>query len=794
MSETIGHTISINEKIETIYNKNLWVDSPLGNYEESGIDFSKSLLTLNGSMLELKELSQTWDLSLLDLYAKIKSKEAINNTVVIPFGTFQVNSETVNGIETLFTDELYANNFIEEYIKCLHKYNLLAVGVFYCENDEISPKVKSLISNNDFDAIITDNNNVVATELLRIAKDRTLVFKTIVDIDNNTNYHLFNSLTVRFSTSESLLSNIEDNENAATETFKDIEMFVKSRFSENDVEITEDLIESFTNLKTEALEISNDNLSYRNLKVVNLKCSFEVINNEPVSKNVLVKAYTKKTGSQTKVLVGYTKVVIAGFDIASVEINLVENITENMLLEITNSNNKTVLTNKNKEVAKKKVILKPKFKIKGNLLRLLITLLVLVVLNGVFLFTMAFQMYFDQNIITLVVLALLNIVAIRVVFALTKNQRKKKTKVEKDLVSEAINKLEVILPTESTNYLDLNGQVIEEVNKNVDNSVISQHNFINGNYQESIDFVKFYNDSKKYFLENGFKLNDRIIRMLFSNFASSKLVSFNYEEIDAASEIVEVFASYIGANLMSTTLNPALTEKDLLNSNNNILTNIINSALENKDKIHIALLNDYNTLDFANNFPTVSKYVNNPLVKYGIKTNGSEVIIPKNVWFFVTNKNNDYTNNSINLNLILERVNKEEVITENETKLSFPMFEEIMRDYRETHFMDESTWKKIDELNEYLRYSNLNIIDNRIAQQIENYSIIYLLTEGLKEELVDDLLTSKILPIVNNETVYKLTEDDNGFASLVEKLFGFDNLTNSQVLLNKINENLKIRG
>ena len=118
-------------------------------------------------------------------------------------------------------------------------------------------------------------------------------------------------------------------------------------------------------------------------------------------------------------------------------------------------------------------------------------------------------------------------------------------------------------------------------------------------------------------------------------------------------------------------------------------------------------------------------------------------------------------------------IEPQEEVHENEIKLSYERLVHMIRDLEEKYYLEEIHWKKIDQLENYISKYIQYKFDNKIIRQIERFSSIYILVGGDQLECLDNLLNSKIFPIVLDLNIKRQDNEDEGFIDRFRSYFWY---------------------
>lgn len=110
-------------------------------------------------------------------------------------------------------------------------------------------------------------------------------------------------------------------------------------------------------------------------------------------------------------------------------------------------------------------------------------------------------------------------------------------------------------------------------------------------------------------------------------------------------------------------------------------------------------------------------------------------------------------------------------------KVSAWQFSETVRIMRESKYLSEDTWKKIDRLLEYLTAKLGYSFDNRYVRMMEVYSSAYMAAGGDAREALDSMLAACVMRAVCEQRIVpSVEEDEEDIAQLIEGLFGAESV------------------
>jgi len=114
---------------------------------------------------------------------------------------------------------------------------------------------------------------------------------------------------------------------------------------------------------------------------------------------------------------------------------------------------------------------------------------------------------------------------------------------------------------------------------------------------------------------------------------------------------------------------------------------------------------------------------------------------------------------------------------------------DITRDTLNKNYISLNVWKKIDRVEEYLNKSVKFKLTNPVIRQMESYASVIIEFGADTNEVIDNLLSLYVLPQLAIYSKEQIDQEGNSFYSLVDGLFGMENLSLTKKLFNEMNFN-----
>ena len=563
--------------------------------------------------------------------------------------------------------------------------------------------------------------------------------------------------------------------------------------------------------------LESKDISFTNLHINLPIIQYMLKNNSNENEEIVTKIYlaNKDSDQENKMLLGFNKIILSKQKSRIVSVEILENdlefydlshdseYTKKYAYQIfyLDQNKLSLEHNKKSKDINLNLIT---FKIFGMpLLHLMNTILVIALILG-----LMFALNYIYFIVVLSLFAIINIIN------KIKNKRLYKSKEKPSAfdyqkLQDALSDIpfaqatheEIFEQVADENNLEENmdedSEDIEEETINIirPKEVIPAENIF---YNRSINISEYLNKAKKYFSESGLDLNINSIKEFFSEIASSQLLLSIDNHALITDRFIEIFSEYIGGKMFFDYLEPEIDRVDhLLNEEDSGLSRCIQSANDNSNIIHFMILNDVDLSKSNEVLANIMEYARDPFITTSLYkvSEGQYIDLPKNIWFIVQPKSKDrflmtnrLSTTSFSFTLDYAITEPNETVNENEEKMSYHFLKNYTQKSKDTHYIDEITWKKLDEIDRFAKKRDLTIFDNRITREVENYSAMYLSSGGEVLDAVDNVLYSKVLNIIQHFDLSTPTDDDTDLFTLCENLFGLENLKKTKHLLTKIKE------
>ena len=312
---------------------------------------------------------------------------------------------------------------------------------------------------------------------------------------------------------------------------------------------------------------------------------------------------------------------------------------------------------------------------------------------------------------------------------------------------------------------------------------------------ESITFESALKEFVDFAASKGQKFEENSAREIFAAMSSSRLIITKGMTTESFTTIVKLISEYFG-----TTPGIDVVDASYVNDNSAIfktvdgairkteLAGVIERSASAKEKVHIAALSEVTFAEMSNYFVPFARYIRNPRNAAVITAtvNGDRKVNFKpseNIWFFINLKIGETFENIPSYISELASVIKIEsnlavpvALLEPTKQFTYYQFDFMLEKMKSNNGIPENVWKKIDNLEVFVRNSTPYALSNRICISVEKFYSVFNACGGDEKEALDRSLSARILPsmIVALDTV-----EDAEAKNLSEKigmLFGDENV------------------
>lgn len=328
---------------------------------------------------------------------------------------------------------------------------------------------------------------------------------------------------------------------------------------------------------------------------------------------------------------------------------------------------------------------------------------------------------------------------------------------------------------------------------------------------EEIDFEEMVLDIVKFAGKKGLSTDVGSVRTFMSAINSSHLIEIKSKNLEVSKKFVDILSEYLTrkAHYVKENQSWESPEDIMWKKHNNVLveTEILKSVLhasKNKNRFTFLGLVDVHYSKLESYFAQFLTFVNYPnrrlLVEVSEKFNNGidpagKVAIPKNLWFIIFPKQNvenkvptKIAKNLVSIEISGSIIEAEDVEVTKEDLL-IDQFEYSVNKSADESDISEELWKKYDEFLKKIEELEVNLeLNDKYFYGIEKYATMYTSTGADEAQAVDNVINSKILPLLLNKKDLNV-DQINLLIRWIEEIFDTEGFTVTLKTLNKLKEN-----
>ena len=321
-------------------------------------------------------------------------------------------------------------------------------------------------------------------------------------------------------------------------------------------------------------------------------------------------------------------------------------------------------------------------------------------------------------------------------------------------------------------------------------------------YEDCESFSALAKSFGEYAQQCGLRIDEGDCRNVISAMATSRAIWLRSEDEEFAAQVAKALSKYFTGKTWELYLQPgATTMKDTVQSHvqngDGTITTLFEFLYKAKaatNSLNVLTIRDAEVENFETVFETFIEAFRAPEGENRLKIdyNGryasyscvqnSKIVLPVNLWYiFVGRAGNGIDKSKCEYATEIKLRYPGETDTDvTETKkpafLSFARYNELLNDALNLYFLPLETWKKFDKIEEYLQEQIPFEITNPLARQMEKYSSIQLSFGEGQNVIIDAIIESRLIPLLEGYTKENVNQEGSTFAELLDGLFGMDNL------------------
>ena len=292
-------------------------------------------------------------------------------------------------------------------------------------------------------------------------------------------------------------------------------------------------------------------------------------------------------------------------------------------------------------------------------------------------------------------------------------------------------------------------------------------------------------------------------RNLISALCSSHMVVLNSKVKELVNPFLEILNSYFGnrghISVGDSSWNSVfflLWKKDEnVNYVKTDFVNDIHNSSKYKNMLNLTFITNVDHTNFEKYFGAIIDFASKPSYVHKLQLNQKqEIKIQPNTRFVVVPNGEDFLDNVSNkvldsiayVDIFLRKADSVKEEVEAPSIVSYAHLEENIASAKNTYFIKEESWKKIDQLVESIKELDDFSLGNKNVISMENYSSVIMECGADESDALEAILLSKVVPLIKGLKSYKLDGGEKTYIKLIEKVFGKENSSKVTKALKKV--------
>lgn len=314
---------------------------------------------------------------------------------------------------------------------------------------------------------------------------------------------------------------------------------------------------------------------------------------------------------------------------------------------------------------------------------------------------------------------------------------------------------------------------------------------------EKIAFHEICNNFQAFAQSRGVLVDITSVRALFAAIGASKIVIVTTKNTDVMPDFLAALNGYFNNRQVTFAGGGWKSVSDLVwkqQDDKFVLSDFANtvySATKSTDRLYGAVIDGVNA-DLLSWFAPFVTYANHPTEEHNVTFNEDLTVrLPDNICYVLSPAVDfggkfprEVADAALQLDLVLSKTEPsgEEVEPNVIPKAALA---ELVKEARESFYLSEKVWKKIDELFEAVRATEKFRLGNKNTLQLEKFTSVLLECGGDEAECITGVFLAKIIPLLKLTKTYAQDGGDKTVFGIIEKLFNEEELTKIQRALAK---------
>lgn len=314
---------------------------------------------------------------------------------------------------------------------------------------------------------------------------------------------------------------------------------------------------------------------------------------------------------------------------------------------------------------------------------------------------------------------------------------------------------------------------------------------------EKVTFHEICNNFQAFAQSRGVMVDITSVRALFAAIGASKIVIVTTKNTEVMPAFLEALNGYFNSRSLTVAgewkaLNDLVWKQQEDKFVLSDFANTVYSAAKSTDRLYGAVIDGVNAETLLNWFAPFVTYANHPTEEYLLKINEElSVTLPNNICYVLSPAEGsgdkfprEVADAALQLDLVLSKTEASGQEVEADV-IPRAALADLVKEARETYYLSEKVWKKIDELCEAVRANEKFRLGNKNTLQLEKFTSVLLECGGDEAECITDIFLAKIVPLLKLTKTYSQDGGDKTLFGIIEKLFNEEELTKIQRALNK---------
>ena len=292
---------------------------------------------------------------------------------------------------------------------------------------------------------------------------------------------------------------------------------------------------------------------------------------------------------------------------------------------------------------------------------------------------------------------------------------------------------------------------------------------------------------ERYLAEVRISVDTTELTELFAAFAAGRIIAVRSGDFESVSGVVRAIGECIDANVAEIA-GEGTSFKSLLSNSETGMARAIDTASSNTDKINVCVIRCGNVSDLAKYFGGLMGYSGSDPSGFGLRVGRGEldvVTVPQNMWFVAVISDDTCTDTynacvvrlhadvsaRIGINAAVEQDYENQAI--DTYTLRCRAFADMLDRERETSYLSERYWRKIDKLEEHISADIPFVLSNKTVNAMERF-IAVCVSAGMEQTAaMDSVLASVALSGISSADASKIGADEP-LTDFMDSVFGAD--------------------